>query len=355
MSSKSASIKESSFGLNNCLMTKWPSYACVKWWEIVTMLHLIVGTAYALFAIGFLLGSLWGRWSVAEKMAEDISLAEEELLSFAQPKSETAKSTTVAKKEKPIEPLHILLASPNDQEMMEAFNALGNLGHEVTLVQNGKDVTDCYHRKAIDLVVLTLAMPLVNGIQATMKIRDFEAMMDKHTPIIGMGSKMDDELRQRCFDAGMDGLWERPLPIKELLELINGEDEKPQEEETPTASEQGLLTFNPKEALSHLNGNETLLKQIAEAFLREMPTRLENIKTAINSQNRITLHEAAHSLKGAASCLAAGRVFCSAHRLSELVDHSKVNEAKTVLPNLEAEMTRLRLRLSKYLDQGLAA
>ena len=324
------------------------------------MFHLLAAFVYVVFSLGFLMGSLWGRWSVAENMAQDISLLEEELLTPF-PERESKEDFPHHKEpptKKPFQQLHIILASPYEKEMMSAFNTLSKMGHEVVLLQNGQEVLDTYNQKAIDLVVLSLEMPLVNGLQATSKIRDFETLMDKHTPIIGLAEQVDQALHQRCSAMGFDGIWQRPLPEAELYALINEEEEEEQEntsayneyEQSRHAAEEELLTFNPKEALSHLEGDKDLLQQIAQAFLREIPKRLHSIKEAIATRDGSNLHEAAHSLKGAASCLAAGRVFCSAHRLTDLVEQRKVNEADTIYPTLEVEMDQLKKKLSSYLS-----
>ena len=324
------------------------------------MFYFVAAIVYVIFSLGFLMGSLWGRWSVAENMAKDISLLEEELLTPF-PARESNEDSPLHKEpasQKPFQQLHIILASPYQKEMMSPFETLSKMGHEVVLLQNGQQVLDTYNQKAIDLIVLSLEMPLVNGLQATSKIRDFETLMDKHTPIIGVTEQVDEALHQRCSTMGFDGVWQRPLPEEELYALVNGEHEQEQEntsafdeyEQSQKTAEDELLTFNPKEALTHLEGDQKLLHQIAQAFLREIPKRLHTIKEAIATRNGGNLHEAAHSLKGAASCLAAGRVFCSAHRLTDLVEQRRVNEADKMLPGLEVEMDKLKKKLSSYLS-----
>ena len=95
---------------------------------------------------------------------------------------------------------------------------LMRLGVSPTLADNGEEAVQALAREDFDLVLMDCQMPLVDGYQATERIRATDA--GKRTPIVALTANVFTEDRQRCLDAGMDDYAAKPITIAELAQLL---------------------------------------------------------------------------------------------------------------------------------------
>ena len=112
----------------------------------------------------------------------------------------------------------VLVAEDNsvNQEVIRAM--LMRLGVSPTLADNGEEAVQALAREDFDLVLMDCQMPLVDGYQATERIRATDA--GKRTPIVALTANVFTEDRQRCLDAGMDDYAAKPITIAELAQLL---------------------------------------------------------------------------------------------------------------------------------------
>jgi CheY-like chemotaxis protein len=114
-------------------------------------------------------------------------------------------------------PLRILVAEDDRINQLFAVRLLEKEGHAVTAVANGEDALVAYRQKAFDLVLMDVQMPVMDGFEATVHIRQYERQTGVHTPIIAMTAWAEKEDRQRCLAAGMDGYVAKPIQTVELF------------------------------------------------------------------------------------------------------------------------------------------
>jgi signal transduction histidine kinase/DNA-binding response OmpR family regulator len=118
--------------------------------------------------------------------------------------------------------LRILLAEDNAVNQKLAVRLLEKLGHTVLVASNGREAVETLKLQAgeIDLVLMDVQMPEMNGLEATAAIRAWDQARDAHTPIIAMTANAMKGDAQRYFDAGMDGYASKPIDRAQLLEQI---------------------------------------------------------------------------------------------------------------------------------------
>ena len=71
-----------------------------------------------------------------------------------------------------------------------------------------------------DLILMDLSMPVMDGIQATEKIRSLADSIKSKIPVIAMTANVSDNDRKKAFDAGMNGFAEKPIDTDALYELM---------------------------------------------------------------------------------------------------------------------------------------
>jgi len=117
-------------------------------------------------------------------------------------------------------PLHILVAEDNALNQLLAKRTLEKAGHSVVVANNGEEAVTALGRETFDLVLMDVQMPVMDGFQATAKIRQREQTTGQHQPIVAMTAHALKGDRERCLEAGMDGYVAKPLRNSELFSAI---------------------------------------------------------------------------------------------------------------------------------------
>jgi len=110
-----------------------------------------------------------------------------------------------------------LVAEDNliNQKLMKKI--LDRLGIDVTVVNNGKEALNARETGDYDIIFMDIQMPIMNGIEATKKISDFEIKEnEKHIPIIALTANALQGDKEKYIDAGMDDYISKPIQIEEL-------------------------------------------------------------------------------------------------------------------------------------------
>jgi PAS domain S-box-containing protein len=120
------------------------------------------------------------------------------------------------------EPLRsrIMLAEDNVVNQRVATRILERGGHSVVIVGNGREAIAALRQEAVDLVLMDVQMPEMDGFEATKAIREDEIGKNRHIPIIAMTAHAMTGDKDRCLAAGMDGYISKPIRAHDLLNLI---------------------------------------------------------------------------------------------------------------------------------------
>ena len=125
--------------------------------------------------------------------------------------------------EKFIKGLHILLAEDNELNMEIAEFMLQNEGTVVTKAWNGQEAVELFRKSKpgeFDVILMDIMMPVMNGYEATKKIRSLDREDAKMIPIIAMTANAFTEDRLRAKEAGMDEHIAKPVDGKLLINII---------------------------------------------------------------------------------------------------------------------------------------
>jgi two-component system sensor histidine kinase/response regulator len=116
--------------------------------------------------------------------------------------------------------LHVLLAEDNRVNQKIVTRLLEKRGHHVALAGNGEEALGALAQRPFDLVLMDVHMPVMDGIEATMAIREQEKSTGLHQPVIAMTALAMTGDRERCVAAGMDSYLSKPIDLQKLDELL---------------------------------------------------------------------------------------------------------------------------------------
>ena len=288
----------------------------------------------------------------------------------------------------PLPPLKILLAedSPINQKLATAL--LSQLGHRVEVAKNGEEALAKLECDRYDLVLMDVQMPVLDGFEATARIRKKERGTGQHLPVIAVTAHAVKGDRQRCLNAGMDEYVSKPIrtsaitiAMRNVLDQVTrhgaespGQEElppedreaKPVEETCPadhsdrdksesaapeaTAERRGneSAVIDWEVALQCAEGNEQMLRLAANLFLEHHRELLDNVSAAVAASDAATLKRTAHTLKGAVRYFGPGLLFDRAYQLEILGGEGNVAAAHAVLHAIEREMPEFLAAIDRF-------
>ncbi|MES2919319.1 MAG: PAS domain S-box protein [Pseudomonadota bacterium] len=114
----------------------------------------------------------------------------------------------------------ILVAEDNAVSQLLVAEMLKRLGCQVDVVGNGEDALAAVAAVAYDLVFMDFHMPVMDGLEATRRIRAREPA-GRHVPIVAMTAAALQGDIERCLQAGMDGFLPKPIRVQELTRIVS--------------------------------------------------------------------------------------------------------------------------------------
>jgi len=112
---------------------------------------------------------------------------------------------------------------PINQQFLR--QALERRGHRVVVAANGLEALEALERSwegapRFDIILMDILMEVMDGLEATRRIRQKEAVTGGHIPIVAVTACALDQDRDACFEAGMDDYLTKPVNLKELTRIL---------------------------------------------------------------------------------------------------------------------------------------
>jgi len=119
----------------------------------------------------------------------------------------------------------ILVVEDNLLNQQLTVNILVKEGYRVDMAENGKIGLDLYKQNLYNIILMDIQMPVMDGIQATRMIREYEAKNRlRHSTIVAVTAHTKEGEKQKLLEAGMDDYLSKPFKSADLKELINNLD-----------------------------------------------------------------------------------------------------------------------------------
>lgn len=117
--------------------------------------------------------------------------------------------------------LNILLAEDNEVNQKLIRILLEKIGHTITIVDNGIEAISMVMHNQFDIVLMDVQMPIMDGIEATKRIRNLADETHRKIPIVALTASARPEDKKQCLDAGMDEYVSKPIQRHEIFDAIH--------------------------------------------------------------------------------------------------------------------------------------
>lgn len=251
-------------------------------------------------------------------------------------------------------PLRILVVDDNEICQLAVKDRLERWNHSVTVAKDGVEVLDILNRVEIDLVLMDLHMPIMDGIATTRNIRSKEQGTQKHLPIIAMTAAAMKEDYENCLDSGMDGYISKPLKTQQLIQVISKVNESRIQPfiSSHNATVNHEIVFDQEAFSREFDGNIDTIKEMVEMLGRIGPEQLELVKRAVDKQDAKALFQSAHKLKNYFAQFHAYKGLRATQDLETKGRENSFERVENCLRHLETEFRGLMHALDEFVKEN---
>jgi PAS domain S-box-containing protein len=232
----------------------------------------------------------------------------------------------------------ILLAEDNETNCKWMITVLKHKGLNCDVAENGLEALKARMERNYDLILMDCQMPVMDGYETTVKIREFESGRT-HTPIIAMTAYAMEEDRQKCFAAGMDDYISKPIDLDLLFQII-AKYSKPKQENSSqkTITEEYIEQFAAQTGLPVAD-----VKNLFMEHIHSLPGMIRSMEEALQKKDYLEVKRIAHQLKGASGNL---RINVVSDKAKQIEKTAEVSDN----PNCWILLNELKGLLDRFID-----
>ncbi len=234
-------------------------------------------------------------------------------------------------------PITVLVVEDEQVHRELVAHILRQRGHHVITARNGREALVELAEHAVQIVVMDLQMPEMDGLQLAMAIRAWERDKGGHLPLVAMTASMMSKDLEQCRQAGIDETLIKPIGRDRLFRMVENLASDTTVPVAPPPELAGRAAF-----LEGLGNDTSLARRLVDLFLQDSGRLVDDIGTAINLRDAERLRRAAHTLKGSVSNFPAGAARDTAARMETIGFDGDFAAAEATFPELEKEIDRLR-------------
>ncbi|MBP1754597.1 MAG: sensor histidine kinase [Firmicutes bacterium] len=252
----------------------------------------------------------------------------------------------------------VLVVEDNKTNQLIAKTILEQVGLRVILTENGEEGSNYYlqNRKEIDLILMDLHMPVLNGYEAAVRIR----LQDTEVPIVAMTADAITGVEDQCRSVGINHYISKPFDpdkfidtVLDLLEQHSSIDTK-SIIEIPTVDEkvspQAEKLINQDAALKLLGNNIPIYQMVLKEYQSENISTCDEIDQEIRNKNYIHAAEMVHKVKGSTGNIGAGSLYQTAVRLQKALEQNQEESIVELVPLFKQQLRQCLLEITDILD-----
>jgi CheY-like chemotaxis protein len=258
--------------------------------------------------------------------------------------------------------------SPVNREV--ATGMLESLGCTVGSASDGSVGVEQALSWSFDVVLMDCQMPLMDGYEATRRIRTAEAAAArKPLPIVALTANALQGDRERCLDSGMTEFISKPFTMNKLHDVLRAVTNGPESSGTTTveakpdgapAVTHGADNTLPIVDVAHIAelrslGRPQIVQRAVALFQEQADKNLDELDSALRTRAAADIERAAHALKSAALSIGGRRFAAAAGDCEQAARAGDIDTAGRLAPLLRPEFASLVMAVKEIADEETRA
>lgn len=252
-------------------------------------------------------------------------------------------------------PLKILVVDDDDMNRRMMRLLLTREGHDVQLAGNGLEALDAVKYQKFDVVFMDLQMPVMDGLEASDRIREWENG-GVRTYIVALTASFLPEEGHLLFEAGIDNYISKPFEVDHINRLLGliARGEKAALKENPAApvnvsKAEDILDID--QGTQRVGGDLQTYKELLSDFINGLPERIQTLELFSKQRDLKSLSRAAHNLKGVSLNLGALQLSEYASKLDKQSNEGYTDQDHALLLELKRAETNLEKSATEFLTK----
>lgn len=244
-------------------------------------------------------------------------------------------------------PLRVLLVEDNATNRLLTQRQLTRLGHTMTACATGGAGVEAALAGGVDVVLMDLHLPDIDGVEATRRIRADEAARagGARLPVIAVTADATAEARQACREAGMDQVLTKPVDLTDLAAALS------RAAATDPAELPSSVPPVLRQVAARVDGDPVAAALFVSTYLAELPARRLLVQAALRRGDARTAVAAAESLRTASETMGATALAGACAALGTAVRTQSIETARAFLPALLLHSQQLHEELVPFTDE----
>ncbi len=249
------------------------------------------------------------------------------------------------------EGLRLLLAEDNEVNIELAAELLERVGIAAVVARDGAEALELLQREKVDGVLMDCQMPVLDGLSAARRIRSQARW--RSLPILAMTANASLTDRDEALAAGMNDHIAKPVDVETFYATLARwlVDARTPEAAAGTGTTVHALPPLPgidlREGLSRVFGNEALFRRMLRLFAKHHDRFVAEFEAALSQPESRPALALLHTLRGAASTVAATEVAAAAGALEDLLRDGPPAEVPAARQRLQRALAQLRPALDQ--------
>ncbi len=255
-----------------------------------------------------------------KEVADDKSIEKNSVIKSNQKKIEVEKNG-----------INILLVDDNFINRLLVIHLLEDKGYSVTEAENGYQAIEKLKEEDIDLVLMDISMPDLDGLEATRIIRKMDEAYLRKVPIIAMTAHAFQEQIQEALDSGMNDYLGKPFKPEELFQKINTQLNPVNSKELKEVIDEieDEKFYDLSFLTQYYDNEQEFINSILALYIKETPSSICQIKDALEKKDWPALKSLAHKIKTNIMMMGIKKGESFLH-LAAAIDLKEVDEEKII-------------------------
>lgn len=240
---------------------------------------------------------------------------------------------------------NILVAEDNLTNQKLVKNLLNKLGLNCTIASNGQEALDLFKNNKYDLILLDCQMPVMDGFDSAMAIRNYEKEHNlEPISILALTASAFESDKEKCLSYGMNDIITKPIRMDDFISKLNKYiqpnkkiDDVKNIEKMPLDKEKIVSTVAFEMGLDKED-----VEDLIDTFFKDFIKQQSMLKSAFKEQDYIKVNELAHSIAGASANLRIDEISIPARALNNILRDKnsytelEIKEAKELVEKILA-------------------